>query len=104
MSQSINDTLEQNYNQNYNKLKNIVGHKPEFGSSISNHNQFNINLLKTYGVIFVIILFSLILLKPSNLVTYTTENGSTKIDIFQLFKYTIIFSLIILCVYKMPEF
>jgi hypothetical protein len=99
---SITNALEQNFQDNYNKLYNIVGRKPEIGGLGNMGDNKGISLLKLYGIIFVIILFALLLLRPSNLVTYETDKGSTKLDVFALFKYSFIFSIIILCVYKIP--
>ena len=104
MSQTITSALEHNFQQNYDKLQTIVGKKPELGnmSSSLHHRDTGMNLLKTFGIIFIIVLLSLLIIKPARLVTYETDDGLTRTDVFALFQYSFIFSIIIIGVYKMP--
>lgn len=101
MSQTVTDALEQTYNLNYNKLERITGRKPEI-NSIHSFNTSQFSSVKIFGIIFTFILFLLIFLKPGSLVTYENENGTTKIDLYYLFQFTTIFSVIIFAVYKIP--
>ena len=103
MSQTITNILENNYQQNYDKLQTIIGRKPELGSiNTPLHHDVGMSLVKTFCIIYIIILLSLLIIKPSRLVTYETDDGLIRTDVYALLKYSFIFSIIILCVYKIP--
>jgi hypothetical protein len=103
MSQTITNTLENNYQQNYDKLQSMIGRKPEFGI-INNPfpHDVGMSMVKTFCIIYIIILLSLLIIKPSRLVTYETDDGLIRTDVYALIKYSFIFSGIIFCVYKIP--